>query len=240
MGLDLMELVLEIEDEFGIYLGDGNWEDRPTVGDLHRIICNQVCFPPEIPPAACLTGAIFRDLRQSLLQVQSVSRTMVRPSKQIADVIGPHGRRRIWHELERVLGARLPGLERPALLINATINVGFALWCATLGLILMQAPWPVLTITAITLPLIWTIWWIATLPFAVVLPRAVSTFGDLTRWLNNTQNGVFVRRFQPHLAEWLDPDEVWTRLRNIVSNELGVPLEQVTPEARFVEDLWVD
>ena len=38
MGLDMVELVLAIEDEFDIYIRDGEWENLSTPNDIARYI----------------------------------------------------------------------------------------------------------------------------------------------------------------------------------------------------------
>lgn len=42
---------------------------------------------------------------------------------------------------------------------------------------------------------------------------------------------------QQHPESLLSDDETWYRLRRMISDQLGVPLEQVTISANFVTDL---
>ena len=41
-------------------------------------------------------------------------------------------------------------------------------------------------------------------------------------------------------ASAVDPEEVWSRVKTIVVEHLGVKPERVTPEAAFIDDLGVD
>jgi len=43
--------------------------------------------------------------------------------------------------------------------------------------------------------------------------------------------------FEAALTQPMADEEVWKALQKIVADVLGVRLEQVTPSARFVEDL---
>jgi len=45
MGLDVVELVLECEEAFGIELEDWKLEQMRTVGDLFELICEQLHLP---------------------------------------------------------------------------------------------------------------------------------------------------------------------------------------------------
>jgi hypothetical protein len=57
MGLDVVELVLRCEEEFGVGLENDRLEGMRTVGDLFELICEELKLPsgPEVPrPAARL------------------------------------------------------------------------------------------------------------------------------------------------------------------------------------------
>lgn len=62
MGLDTVELVIEVEESFGISIGD---EDAPgivTVGDLFEYVLERVGSRPTL----CLTSLAFYRLRRAI------------------------------------------------------------------------------------------------------------------------------------------------------------------------------
>jgi acyl carrier protein len=54
MGLDVVELVMRCEEEFGVELENDRLEGVRTVGDLFEIICDEVKLPsgPNVPRPA--------------------------------------------------------------------------------------------------------------------------------------------------------------------------------------------
>jgi acyl carrier protein len=91
MGLDTVELVMEVEDEFGIELPDADAERLQTVGQLVDYLVGRL-GPPASPPP-CATARAFYDFRASVVTVCGVSRRGVGPSTRVVDLFreGPAG-----------------------------------------------------------------------------------------------------------------------------------------------------
>jgi hypothetical protein len=77
MGLDTVELVMEIEDEFGITLPDADAELIQTAGQLHAYVCHRLL--PQAAPR-CASARAFYFLRRVVLCHRDISRHAVRPS----------------------------------------------------------------------------------------------------------------------------------------------------------------
>jgi len=99
MGLDIVELVLAVEEDFEIRLVS-DWSDIHTVGDLHMVICNQLDQQKLQPTGACLTIAPFFATRDSLLAMLPVTRHEVRPSSLLTELISGRQRRKVWPDLQ--------------------------------------------------------------------------------------------------------------------------------------------
>ena len=66
----------------------------------------------------------------------------------------------------------------------------------------------------------------------------ILTVGDLYQFLLREKDRPISEGEQrPSIGT---PDEVWLKLREIIVNVLGVPPEDVRPEARWIEDLGAD
>ena len=69
-----------------------------------------------------------------------------------------------------------------------------------------------------------------TRPFALAFPHGVATVGDVAR-------ATLPPGYEVAVKQQMTDEEVWVKLQKIVADTLGVKLENVTPSARFVEDL---
>ena len=70
---------------------------------------------------------------------------------------------------------------------------------------------------------------------AVVFPNGETTVGDLVRDVVAINHG----RLVDMVGGWSEKD-VWDALCRTIFRETGVEREQITPDARFVEDLGLD
>jgi hypothetical protein len=66
MGLDVVELVMELEDRFGIDLTDEDLEGTQTVADLYRLVVSKLEHKEAWP---CLTSVLFLRMRKALMEL---------------------------------------------------------------------------------------------------------------------------------------------------------------------------
>ena len=101
MGLDAVEIILEIEKSFGITISDDDVPRVRSVGDLHSLILEK------LQPArseACLTSHCFYRLRAALGELFGHERRRVVPDAEMEDLIPRERRRRAWKSLLRCSG----------------------------------------------------------------------------------------------------------------------------------------
>ncbi len=227
-------IVLALEDAFGVSFDDDAFVNVVTIGDLVNVV------KAVVPPARherCLTALAFWRLRRALVDTLGVERAAVRPDARIADLIwkecSTHFERpRAWSRLEQSLALPLPELERPwtlvwsaALLCPAMLLVGLRLaptsserWGVVVGMVFVAAGLGILTE-----------------PFRVNLPDRIRTVEDLTKAIvlrNASQVGASQEGFTEAQVERL--------VRDIVVEETGCSVEEVTPDAWLVADLDID
>lgn len=247
MGLDGVELLMEVEDEFGIELSEDEWDiyGDSTVGDLCRTILGKLrekgaLLEPDVP-ARCLSSATFYVFRRGLCEELGLDPKRVRPSTPMEDLLPRAGRSRGWRALGERLGLQLPQLQRhPAL--TGTIAVGtlltfiagltlpyltrlphMAIWGFLVGSI-------VFTVAALAL----------TRPFAIHFPPCAGTVrGIVLLVLASNLNRITGVPHQGTTRRGLHPNEVWEMLRSIVVEQLDVAPDQVKRETRFVKELGV-
>jgi acyl carrier protein len=228
MGLELVEIVLRVEETFGvIVVRDDDFEIK-TVGDLHRYI---VARRAEQRQHGCPTARAFREIRRVLLETTSTPKQAIRPSTKLAAILPLRICRRVWKELDKELPGQLPVLSLPY-----RLGPKLAGLCVLAGLVgtVIVAPHIGIghalvlgaTATLLTLLLIFLV----SFPFAIAFPRGVVTIGDLA--IASLPPG-----YEDALKQEMTDQEVWERLREIVAETLGLKVEEILPSSRFVEDL---
>ncbi len=84
MGLDLVELVMEIEEEFGLDIPDYEAEKLTTVGSVYEWLKIRVA---SFSPVACLTQRVFYKLRRALIANYNLERRTIEPNTRLTDLM---------------------------------------------------------------------------------------------------------------------------------------------------------
>lgn len=235
MGLDGVELVMECEDEFGISIPDAEASHVRTVADLHGVIMRLRGERRREPVRGCRSAAVFYRARRALVG-RGVARERVRPGVTLRELM-PRRRdvRRRYESLRSVLAGAMPRAERSpigqagmesALAVLACVAGASAAWAWT-----AVGPWAGAGVGAASAVAMLAAWgwldsWVCTR-----VPVLDATVGELVRDQVAAVSGWGAE---------LEAAEVFARLRAIVSEQLGVPIADVVPGARFVEDLRMD
>jgi len=228
MGLELVEIVMETEETFGIIVSDDDAFQIRTVGEFHKYILNR---REEQRQQVCPTGRAFRDIRRVLTETTTIPRREIRPSTELKAILPLQNRRRVWKRLEQDVPGRRRALRLPfrlgpiiAGLCAITGVVGTAIIVQHVGIV--NAIVLGVTTTLVTLLLIFFV----TRPFAAAFPEGVITVGDLA-------TATFPPGHEEAAKRDMTDQEVWEQLQKIVAETLGLKIEDITPSARFVEDL---
>lgn len=240
MGLELVEIVLDVEKTFGIRLPHTEGVEISTVGQLYDCIVKTLS---EKQSVACLTSRVFYRLRNALQSARGLARRQIRPSTPLERIISLWARRTTWKKLEQALAEHVPALRRPRLLSVILAVVAIVLgWLCTFGLVFESDLKRMIARPAIAFGCVFFfvpaaaffglvgLW--LTAPLAVVLPAGIRTVGDLARVLVSMNYGDPAKKER----QW-STEEVWGTLRNIIVDVLPIDPGEVTREARFVEDL---
>ena len=239
MGLDFVELMMEAENRFGVSLEGVDWSNVWTVGDLANAIRSRLGEPAD----GCPSLAAFFALREAVRVACGDDELRVRPSERLADRLTGPQRRRLWKRLPDLIGCRPPGLNL------AIGDLGtFGGWATLLGGLGMLAATGAAAVGAGGM-------WIV-VPPALGLGAATTAFGlwafpplrTRPPWMWETF-GQVARRVaardraaQREAAGGASPPypgrgAVFAELREIIAESFSVPLDDITPQARLVEDL---
>ncbi len=131
MGLDSVELVMEVERTFGVQIYDNEWAEINTVDDFVTVMNRHITFYPD---STCLTQHTFYKLRRSFEMIGD-SRNEVLPSSIIAYLLPSSDLGYWWSifetELESQSKIKIPSLHKTDLDKNLppTIDVfGYPIW----------------------------------------------------------------------------------------------------------------
>jgi Acyl carrier protein len=105
MSLDSVELVMAIEEEFGISIPDDDAEKIVTVGLTYEWLKQHVASSD---PIACLTQRVFYKLRRALVQNYDLNRNEISPDTRLSDLISPWLIEKGWPFLQMFIDLKTP------------------------------------------------------------------------------------------------------------------------------------
>ncbi len=152
MGLDLVELTMEVAETFGIAIPDADAAGILTVGELHRYVVEKLrAGEATLTMSGCPSRAAFYRLRRALVEGLGADRRGIRPETPMGSLVAPRGRRASWDRLEQALGVRLPRLVRPKALVS-TLTVFIMMAAVVIGLFGASVRRPARTCSPRSLP----------------------------------------------------------------------------------------
>ena len=111
MGLDTVELVMRIEETFGIEIHDRVASTLYTPRDVMDFILTQVEVSDA--PLPCLSQMAFHSLRIAFVETLGLQRRQIRPDTALAELLPEKDRELIWKQLRNSVGVeKWPPLTR--------------------------------------------------------------------------------------------------------------------------------
>lgn len=222
MGLDSVELVLAVEEEFAITIEDEDAASLTTPRLLANYVASKLGAMAQRGDR-CLSQAGFSRIRSVLTRDFGAKRNEVDLESRIQQFLMGDIRKR-WREFGTAIGAtQLPRLQckKP---LAYFITFGMPLAGAVLLLLGSAPSW----VLAVSIPVLWIAAVAITDRVADVVPSNVSTVRALIPYA-----GVADK------AEWTF-EYVLQRVIQITSVQLGIPIEKIGPDHHFVKDLGLD
>ena len=233
MGLDAVELVMEIEEAFSITIPDDEASRLITVGDVFDYLIAHTSVPKQ--SAVCLSAMAFYSIRRAAMTLGATKR--LRPRDSTLTALPDSNRRRYWAQLQEKSELKLPPLRRPRWLVGICTLAVMAC-SAYFGVRAYQMSDSQLaglaTATAIGSIVGVIVGWL-TRPFAVYPANNCITFRGLAESALGLNFKTLSERYNGANAS-----DIWVALRSIIVEQLGVAPEEVKPAANFVNDLGCD
>ncbi len=233
----MCELVLEIEEAFGISIADDQAVNIITVGDLYAAVLVASAGKTR-NPNVCLSARTFYELRRYIRLHVAGGETAIRiaPSTPVTDLLPYSQRRRTWDRMASDLNLRFPALRRPSTIkrLGCSVATAIALVCfmsiygtLTFGLSIF------VTLLAFSFSL--CLYFLLTVPFATLPDSTFLTLRGLTEQLLARNGSKLANRHDAFSTR-----DVWMILCLILMEQLGVDREKIVPDAHLVRDLGYD
>jgi len=228
MGMDCVEIVMDIEDRFDIRISDEDASRMETVGDVYDYLLKVV--PTMNAEQPCVPRRVFRVLQRA---IQPTGRC--RPSTPVRHVLPAMGRRRAWQRIEAETGWRLPKLE-PATWAVLSILLGGIVFGWLLLPLMLGWPWDHgwIQLWMVGVPGMIGAWVVGgrCLPLLSSEP-SVTTMRELTYATHAMNREAVSGQFG-----LLTDRQVWTQLVHLVAKyAVNRQPNEILPTDRFVADL---
>jgi len=226
MGLDGVELLMDIEEAFGVELKDEEVTDTRTPRMVIDLVLSKLETTKQ---STCLSQRGFYLLRRTLVEHAGVARQAIKPNVELCDLIETDHAKEVWPSLEQSLEAALwPDLVRPAPLAMSLYVLGGAVF---LGV--FYTAWPIGVGKALGLG------WVALLAFAIAAFYATERF--------RTRLPREIRRIRDLVPYAATSGRInWTRekvaliVKMLVLEQLGLSEGDYHEDANFYRDLGLD
>ena len=233
MGLDGVEMVMAVEEAFGIVITDAEAQQTRTLGQIVELVMKKVTM---VEGSKCLSQRAFHLLRRQAANTLNVPKRDFRLDTPLEKIVPRENRRRLWQRFGHSAGAtHWPELSRPGPLVTliaaATVIVFFVTGSAIskgsgswiLGYLSASAAAGLLGWAAA----------VATKPFKLLFRAGYSNVEELTRFM-------VARNPEPLGANpenWTH-ERVWSLVRVIIVEQTGVT--EFGKDSDIVKDLQID
>jgi hypothetical protein len=107
MGLDGVELLMEVENTFGITIDDAVASKMATAGQLHQYVCDKF---QSLSANSCATQKCFYALRKQASSALNIPKKEIRPDTPIDTIFPLSKRRNLWKMISYDAPFKLPKL----------------------------------------------------------------------------------------------------------------------------------
>ena len=225
MGIDSVDLIMAIEEEFKIAISDAEASQSDTVGKFIEIVHARLRHSTEDP---CPSQHGFYFIRKNLMEHLGLSRTAITPNTMLDELIPSENRHAVWKAFVQELTG------------DQSLSVALMRPTGLNRIVVFVFPAIAFALTLVWVPL--SLFWIGFFPAIFVL-----YIGDrLTApWETEFQSSYSQVRDLIPFVKTLDnrvwsKEEVFEKVRDISVEILGIEPEEVKLESRWVNDLGLD
>jgi len=220
MGLDLLELTMACEEEFGIIMDEPDVVDCATPKLVADYIYTRVRRSNK---DSCLSQQGFYKIRKELVDKFGLKRREIRPNTGIRTILGDEIKKN-WQSLHKAVGTKyFPPLKRNRSFFVATV-VGIPA-IVVLPLYVIDFPPPIICIFFVIGVVLSNY---ITHKMGDQIPGELTYISDLIPYITCSKSKV-----------WSHGD-ILEKVMDITSEQLGIERRFITRDSKFVEDLGAD
>lgn len=230
MGLEGVEIVMAVEESFGITIADDEAEKIRTPRALVELVCSKVAVTDQ---ANCLSQRAFYRARRALMDTLGVTRKDIRLDTKLEQLIPASSRRESWQKLRQALKAnRWPALSPTGLhqFLATVPGIVVVVLCFEWGVSPREWVNKLLVSVMVVLASFVTVL-LVTKRINRGIPQECATVSGLALHLVQYNREGLDSSVQ---AGW-NRNEIAIIVRKIISDELGV--KDFSDDADFVKDL---
>ncbi|MBN2314118.1 MAG: hypothetical protein JXM79_09325 [Sedimentisphaerales bacterium] len=225
MGLDSVELVMEFEETFGVELKDQEVVNIYTPRMVGDLIYSKLKATEE---GVCQSQRAFYMLRKAFLEMFAVERKSITPDMRFRYLIPKSQEKEVWERLRAAISARSwPSLVLHLRMSRLLIAVGLAIVCMSIFVTIFISLLGFVGGIVIAFVFLW-ITNKLTPPYRNCISSQFTTIRDLVPYAITSDNMTWTR------------EQVSSRVKHIVMEQLGVKESNYTEDSRFVEDFGMD
>ena len=233
MGLDSVEILVNVENAFGITISNYEAEKITTVGDIHNVVWRNVQGRQSM---RCRSQQLFYRLRYILINKFNATHEDIVPAASLNNVFPKNNRRLKYRRLQMELNLKLPELVLPSIWSRALTITGFTLIAGMLATALVLIYGYDRTRWLLLLPVLGllTTIFISNILDAVRVHFKPDKIRDYTQAVLALNYGTLMQE------SGLSRKEMEIIINNIIAETIGLELHEILPEKSLTDDLGID
>ncbi len=230
MGLDSVELLIDIENAFQISISDQEAENTGTVGELYNLIINKIDYSKH---NKCNSQVMFYKLRQVLSYHCQFDKNKITPKTKLEDLFDEKSIKLKWKNIQDELYFNISDLQR-----SRSLKLGLRI-ISIIGVIISIILFSDLfidsnmnmKITSFLIILFIYVLWRVTIPF-----KSYPKFVTVGEWIT----GILPINIKIIDLSIQDKNDVLSVLKFIINDKAGVPIKDIKLDSHIVYDLGIN
>jgi len=233
MGLDSVELLVEVEKTFDIEIPDAEAEKIATVGDFYEAVWDKI---KDKTNNKCLSAMLFYRFRMFLSKRYPFPLKDFKPEANLNDLIPKEFRKEQWKEIQEDFDYELPDLALPQWLQSLVFYLGVTIIIGPLAVGVIAVNFYDASKWLFLLPAIGII--IMILLNLLLKPlRTDIREKNIRRFIEETLTMNYKKL---RLAFGANRPEMEVIMNNLIHDKSGVDFAEIKPEALIANDLGIN
>jgi hypothetical protein len=230
MGLDSVELLIDIENTFQITFTNTEAEKIATVGAMYEKILEKIDYDKH---NKCNSQVMFYKFRQLLSYHCKINKNEITPKTKLQDLFNIITIKQKWKDIQNDLYFKIPDLQRSKILQTSLLVLTIFGGFTTLGLFsdLIIDSSIKHKVFSMLIILVLMILWLSSVPLKK--HHKYETVGELIKGILPINIKILDLKIQNN-------EDVLDVLKFIIHDKMGIPIDEIQLHSHFVNDLRID